>query len=487
MKILIIQLARLGDIFQTWPVARALKNKYPEAQIDFLCRDRFSGAVTGLEVLSNIYCLSTKMVFGPVIQDHPQIMESVEELSHFAREVKSQNYDLVINLSFSQFSSYLSGVIRKENTQVFGYCRLQDGLLYIPDDVSAYFMAQVGIGRANRLHVTDLFAGVAGVQLSAQDWCPNENLNRRKQIVVHIGASQREKSVSASKWRQIILDLIMQTNYEIFLIGSDQEQNIASEIMQGFEDQNVFDVVGKCSLQQSMQLISESELLIGCDSAPVHMAALSNTRVLNISFSSVNFFETGPKSSNSRILFYEHPDFVEPQKVAGQAIAMLHHIPITETNIQVVSPTESYVLPDSFKQNPAWMMLGAVYLEEDFDSISDSVSRLAMLRLHEVNQLALDVLKELKQNINTQFNLQRMNQCDSLMNMIEKSSPEIGVLVRWFLTEKLRLKPGSMDQLIADTENIHNKLQTVLNLYPLEHWYQQRNGVLYDKDILDEA
>ncbi len=34
MKILVLQLARLGDIYMSWPMIRAVKRKYPNAEID---------------------------------------------------------------------------------------------------------------------------------------------------------------------------------------------------------------------------------------------------------------------------------------------------------------------------------------------------------------------------------------------------------------------------------------------------------------------
>ena len=45
MKILILQLARLGDIYQTWPTVRALKRTLgSDVQVDMLIRSRFAAA-----------------------------------------------------------------------------------------------------------------------------------------------------------------------------------------------------------------------------------------------------------------------------------------------------------------------------------------------------------------------------------------------------------------------------------------------------------
>ena len=42
MKILCIQLARFGDVYQTWPVMRALRRNNENAEIDILVREKFA-------------------------------------------------------------------------------------------------------------------------------------------------------------------------------------------------------------------------------------------------------------------------------------------------------------------------------------------------------------------------------------------------------------------------------------------------------------
>ena len=51
MKILIIQLARLGDIYQSWPTLKAVKRANPGAEIHFLTRSKFAAAAPGPELV----------------------------------------------------------------------------------------------------------------------------------------------------------------------------------------------------------------------------------------------------------------------------------------------------------------------------------------------------------------------------------------------------------------------------------------------------
>ena len=66
MKILVIQLARLGDIYQTWPSVFALKRKYPEAKIDLLVRERFAAATHGLSAVDEVVHFPSREVLDLV-------------------------------------------------------------------------------------------------------------------------------------------------------------------------------------------------------------------------------------------------------------------------------------------------------------------------------------------------------------------------------------------------------------------------------------
>jgi heptosyltransferase III len=74
MKILIIQLARLGDIYQTWPVVRGLKRAYPTAEIHFLARKKFASACEGISEIDQLWQLDTRSILEPLIEEQPNFV-----------------------------------------------------------------------------------------------------------------------------------------------------------------------------------------------------------------------------------------------------------------------------------------------------------------------------------------------------------------------------------------------------------------------------
>lgn len=59
-KILIIRLSSLGDILLSTPVIRALKSKYPQMQIDFLCKKSYKDVLQNNPYLTNVFIFEKK-------------------------------------------------------------------------------------------------------------------------------------------------------------------------------------------------------------------------------------------------------------------------------------------------------------------------------------------------------------------------------------------------------------------------------------------
>jgi len=252
MKILVIQLARFGDIYLTWPTLRALHRTYPEAEIHFLVREKFNFATDGLQNVQ-VHALPTPKILGPMLNDKPDLNASEAELTDWLKTL-DVGWDAILNLSFSPFSSFLTDFLSRENTLVKGYTRHGDGFLNIPDDASAYFYAQVGIGRDNRFHLADVFAMIADVELQKTDWGfegTRESIElEQPYVVVHLGASQAEKRYPIKYFRKVLREL---SSRRVYLVGSKDEKALA----ESFADlSHVKSLVGETSLNQLFSVIA---------------------------------------------------------------------------------------------------------------------------------------------------------------------------------------------------------------------------------------
>ncbi len=499
MKILILQLARLGDILQTWPAIRALKRQYPEAEIHVLARARFHDALDGLTAVDRVWNFDSKEILRPLAKSRPDLDAAMGKLDSLIDELSTQKFDQIINLSFSPVSSFLTRILACEDTVVRGYTRHADGYLSIPDDASAYFYAQVGPERPNRIHLSDLFAHISGVELTPDDWgvpstlmtaetCSETFSECENSIVIHIGASQAEKTLSWTKWAQIVKGLVDAQVSNIILIGSAPEREIAAKIVAACGELTPRNWVGKTKFSDLYFILSQARLLVGGDSGPLHIASLVGTPAFNLSFPMVSFWETGPKAARSRVISVEDeaslPSDVCVQDIvsvwreigdASQAVTFAAARTLLPSYI-VANVGEGYTLASassnedfpSSQYDFQWNFTRAIYMGESFPMAPSEIFVEAVRRLVEANGVALHQLKSMERAGKRETSAQILDRVDEVIEQIARMVPDIGPLVRWFQTERLRMGPMPVEELISATRTIHLKFEEVLSLYYLE-------------------
>jgi ADP-heptose:LPS heptosyltransferase len=441
MRTLVLQLARFGDIYQSWPVLRALRRADPGGELHVLVRPRFADGLNGLDgVIPRI--LPTPEILGPIL-DHADVDGAHALLTGFLHGLG--DFDRIVNLSFSPVSSFLTDILAAR--EVRGYTRHADGFLSIPDDPSAYFYAQVGIGRANRYALTDLFAAVAGVDLREEDFRPPSDTPvalapaaREDLVVVHLGASQAEKTYPPELWARVLCEIKKVYQGKIALIGSADEKPLSDGVLRLAGDPPVDNRVGSTDLNGVFALLGSARLLIGADSAPVHMAALTATPVLNLSCAAVNFHETGPQSAGSRVLHVQEMHQLAPERVVAEALAMLEDkAPVGScyTRAKRGEPWRAVGQPDD---DFTWALVQALYTGTTYPQARHTADKLAFQRLFEVAELALAQLDRADGGDNRVLGM-----VDELLEEIPRLHPPVDPVVQWFQTQRLRLGPAPIE------------------------------------------
>lgn len=470
MKILVIQLARLGDILMTWPQVRALKELHPEAQIDMLVRPKFKVATKGLTQLNKVIEFPIANIFEPLFDEPIRLSDSLETIEDSIEELKAEKYDWIVNSTLSPASSYLTQALQTPETTVIGYTRTSDGFLAIPDDVSAYIYAQVGIDRDNRVHLSDLFTLMVGAQPSPEHWktevtqpspVPFENY-----IVLHVGASRQDKKLSAFKWRTFITHFHKINDTPIVLIGSEEESKDSSFISLGFETSKVLDLTGKVSFEDLFPLIKNAKVYLGCDSAPLHIASLVETPSLNISFITVNFWETGPKAPKSRVLFAATEADIPSEHIAVELLQIMNGEDAKAESIVVQNCSPSYRAPKNTRNSDwVWTYIKALYMGQDWPPIEKSTHRQGIKNLYDVNQLIIDQLQTIRRTKNIEAVSGIVARCEEVIDSIGTLVPDLTPLIRWYQTQKAMIGPGTPTQILEATEKVHIDLDSIIQFW----------------------
>ncbi len=470
MKILVIQLARLGDIYMSWPTVRALKRSHPEAQIHMLVRSRFSGATIGLESVDQVKIFPTPQILDPVVNRN-DLSGSLSVIDTMLNDLNGEKYDLIVNLTFSEVSSFVASFLETSSNQVVGYTRHSDGFLHLKDDISRYFWAQVGPGGANQIHLMDLMAGVAGVELAEKDFCAPalkiERLVQGDYFVIHLGASEQHKQLSVAFWKEVIQSLHKsRPEVRFVLVGTESEKFKAEMVMESIAKMGV-NLVGQTQMSDLFGLLYYSDGLLGADSAPMHMLPYVNQRGLCFSVGEVNHFESGPATQTSVILRLESESAVNYTQVKSVVESWVtHRTPVPGPGVFFCGdqfPRVYSHLPDPF----SWKLLKALYMAEPFPLATDLNFYQGVLKMYEISHVSLQNLNKRK-SLKKDFLVSVLDRVDEILAAITKEVPALYPYFRWYQAEKTRVQPGTFEEMCLDHILIAQVFQTLLKKYLLE-------------------
>lgn len=449
MKTLVIQLARFGDIYQSWPSLFALASD-SDREIHLVVRKKFVEATVGLPKNIIVKELDTNDVLAPILESSEGELESFRVLDHWLSDLVGEEYDEVINLTFSPLSSYLTSLLEMRGARVVGYTRYQDGFLNIPDDTSAYFYAQGGVGKSNHIHLVDVFAMMAGIDIGEEHKYPNILFEKDflkidgEYLVLHVGASDKGKSLDEGQLGQLIRALLECRSESIVLIGSEKERDLADEALPLLGSERVYNYVGKTILKDLFSIIGSAKVFLGADSSPLQIASLLNKPILNFTCSSVNFYESGPFSKNYVALNFEDSLSSLSSFIEGEFSNLLGN------KDYVLTPTCSDL------ESEQWSLLRALYMGDS--SYPNKILHLTAQNLFHLHSILPEVYQASESPMLSQ-NAEVLSRFDGELQLIEKSDPLLGIIIRWFNTERIRIAPGSLDEVKEKT------LVTLNNLF----------------------
>lgn len=302
--IAIIQIARIGDLLQTYQSCLSMKNE-KSLRLILITRKRFSSPITSIlkSVFHEIIELDTKMLLTCNLSDSTKHLQSITE------QINNRNIDVLINFSYSKASSYLTSLI-SSNYKLGPYYEKMSGLA-IHDTWSRYVYASVLETGLNPFHLNDIFKSILGTSaLEHKNYVQKQQdppLRPKKGIVVHPFSSLKRKRWKNARWTEVIYKVLKDHPEQIItIVGSKDDKEDAQEILNSPIIQKytnkIIDVTGQKSFPEVLELLEKSELFIGHDSVIGHLATIAKTQTLTISLGSVRPAETSPYQSNAYII-----------------------------------------------------------------------------------------------------------------------------------------------------------------------------------------
>lgn len=284
-RILLIQPSRIGDIVFSLPTLSALRRTYSRARITWLVDDRCRDLVEGHPDLDEVLVVPFK-----AIEEALKIgawRGVVQTLSRLKRELRSRSFDLSIDLhglAKSALLVWMAGArFRIGSANTTG---MKEG--------SGFFSREIPPRPDDRhtvernLSVIDFLGGPveeARFRLTISETAQRQvremldSAGHREQdrlVVVHPGAGWLSRRWPADRFAELINTLGMTAGLRLAVIGGaagGSEEGRLFEQLFSLIRAPVMDLVNRLSLKQLIALLRETDLFIGNEAGPLHLAA----------------------------------------------------------------------------------------------------------------------------------------------------------------------------------------------------------------------
>ncbi|BBB91598.1 MAG TPA: putative lipopolysaccharide heptosyltransferase III [Methylomusa anaerophila] len=269
-KILIINLAFIGDVLLSTPVARALREKYPAAQIDMLVIPLTEPIASGNPYVDKV-----------IVYDKRGKHKKIGELWKLIAAVRREKYDLAVCTNFASRGAILAWAagIRKRA----GYDAQHAGW-FLTDTAPAKHTAlrheaenYLDVLKPLGISTGDTSLALTVRSQDAQSLREKIQRDWRKPLVLICPSGSYDKKSWLTEGYAALIESIVPLA-DCYLIGGKAEQAKLDAINARAGNQAVV-LAGTLTLGELAALISVAELLITVDTGPMHIACAVGTPV----------------------------------------------------------------------------------------------------------------------------------------------------------------------------------------------------------------
>lgn len=283
-KILLIKRGALGDILMATPLIRQIRQKVPDLELDFLVSQQFIGAIKNNQYLDNIITLPAEMFS----------LKKIFSLLKFALSIRGK-YDYVFMLDKHYYFNFIGRIISKNTV---GFVRESISSLFLRYPVKyADIMRYHGLYYLDLLKASEL--GCPDYMDCKLDFRVNDENRAKVQEILHKyklacsdfviiinsgGDNQFESGGVRMLPKSKIINLISRLSQngltKIVLLGGGNDKinyNNYLEMIRANNQllpmvDNVLNLAGKLSLEQSAALMVCASKIYTTDSGAMHIA-----------------------------------------------------------------------------------------------------------------------------------------------------------------------------------------------------------------------
>lgn len=290
MRVLVIRFSSAGDIILTSLFLRALRTRFPEAEVHYMTKREYAPLVEHSPYVDQLI----------TIEPGTRMRDLLKLKSDLIRE-NGGDYDIVFDLHNSLRSRYVRAAMGRE-TAVFAKPTFKKWLLVkrkvnrmqpIVPIAERYLATGERFGLVNDGNGLELFIG--------NTLAPIVPLPDRPTIAIAPGAKHATKRWLPESFAALGSELARSHNARIILLGSRDDRDVCSSIALNIAGEAI-NLAGRTSFLEAAAAIDACEVVISNDSAMAHIAAARKRPVVAIFGSTVQEFGFAPYGTRSEVI-----------------------------------------------------------------------------------------------------------------------------------------------------------------------------------------
>ena len=311
-RILIVKPSSLGDVVHTLPLAHAIKRTYPSCYIGWIVQQNFRAILDHDPALDEVIPISIPSTSDPQAPRGAWLAAAkatYKTIRRLRSEFKQAPYDVVLDLH----ASFRSGLLALTNPGGvrFGFSDAKE--------LNTRFQHELIVPKPDRPHAVDknlAFSERLGCSALPEDFRVFSSESAREKVrrfLVQAGKTKPTRLVYANPaarwetkfwtvdgWTKLADLLIEETGAVVVFSGSPADVPYIESIRERMKNQPLI-AAGKLSLSEAVALVEASDVYVGVDSGPMHIAAFTDTKVVAI-FGPTDPAKVGPYGSGHVVL-----------------------------------------------------------------------------------------------------------------------------------------------------------------------------------------
>lgn len=275
-KILVFRLSSIGDIVLTTGLLRCLREKFPNAQIDFLVKKQFADILKCVPFVSNVVELDSKKGFS--------------ELRAIRNQLKQEHYDVALDIHKNWRSKYVCNTIGAKNVFKFNKHVFRRWVLTtfhkdIYKEVRPVYLRFIDAAQAIGIQPDGKYTELVvpnEILETVSNIFRNNNVfdaTTKKIIALCPGASFSNKQWQVEKFAELAKRIVTGLDLQVILLGGKKESDICNEIA---KESGAISFAGQFDLSQSIAAIALCSATVANDTGMLHVSEALGKPVVGI-------------------------------------------------------------------------------------------------------------------------------------------------------------------------------------------------------------